>query len=70
MIEAVAKRSVLIRQEPLSNGKRKDIMSRRGEKIKLTEEEAIKFWGALDLSDVDQKKLVKIAKQQGFKRRI
>lgn len=70
MIEAVATKSVLIRQEPLSNGKRKDIMSKRGEKIKLTEEEAVKFWGALDLPDADQKKLMKIAKQQGFKRRI
>jgi hypothetical protein len=69
MIEAIATRSVLIRQER-REGKKVDVSTRRGEKIKLTEEEAIKFWGALDLTDKDKKSLQAYAKKEGIKRRI
>lgn len=69
MIEAIATRSILIRQERI-NGQKKDITTKRGEKIKLSEEEAVKFWGALDLKDSDKKSLLKFAKQNGIKRKI
>lgn len=69
MIEAVATRSILIRQDRI-NGVKKDITTKRGEKIKLSEEEAVKFWGALDLKDSDKKTLLKFAKQNGIKRKI
>jgi hypothetical protein len=70
MITAVATKSVLIKQELLPGGKRKDIFTKRGEKINLTEEEAIMFWGALDLKEADKKSLLKLAKSQGYKRVI
>jgi len=69
MIEAIATRSVLIRQDRVA-GVKKDVTTKRGEKIKLSEEEAIKFWGALDLKESDQKTLMKYAKQNGIKRKI
>jgi len=59
----------LIRQD-LKEGKRVDVRTVKGKKINLTEEEAIKFWGVLDLSDEQKKKLNTIAKRDGYKRRV
>ncbi len=70
MITAIATKSVLIKQELLANGKKKDICTKRGEKINLTEEEAIMFWGALDIKESDKKNLLRMAKNQGYKRVI
>jgi hypothetical protein len=70
MIEAIATRSILIRQERVNGGEKKDIKTKRGEKVRLSEEEAIKFWGALDLKEADKKSLLKFAKQNGIKRKI
>jgi hypothetical protein len=71
MITAIATRSFLLKQEELSNGLRKDVMTKRGEKIQLTEKEAIMFWGGIKISDDKKaKELVKLGKQQGWKRRI
>ncbi|HMJ67592.1 MAG TPA: hypothetical protein VK508_01790 [Cyclobacteriaceae bacterium] len=68
-MEVIAKRAVLIRQD-LKEGKRVDVRTVKGKKINLTEEEAIKFWGVLDLSDEQKKKLNTIAKRDGYKRRV
>ncbi len=70
MITAIATRSILLKQEETEGGNKKDIKTKKGEKITLTEREAIQNWGALKLSDKDQKSLLAIAKNQGIKRRI
>ena len=69
MIEAIATRNVLIRQERVGNVK-KDVSTKRGEKIKLSEEDAIKFWGALEIKENDKKSLLKFARQNGVKRKV
>lgn len=69
MIVATATRSILIRQDRV-NGVKKDITTKRGEKVQLTEEEAVKFWGALDLKESDKKSLLRFAKANGIKRKI
>jgi hypothetical protein len=69
-MNVVPKRSFLVRQEEVEGGKRKDVLAKKGEKINLTEKEAIKFWGALDLSEADKKKLLNISKTYGHKRLV
>lgn len=70
MIEAIATRSVLMRQESVGDGKKKDILTQRGKKMKITEEDAIKFYGAFKFSDADSKKLLAISKRDKIKRVI
>lgn len=70
MIQAIAKKSFLLRQEEIGGGKRKDINTVRGEKIQVSEREAIRFFGGLEISETDTKKLVRISKDQGIKRVI
>lgn len=75
MNEYVATRNFLVRQEDAKHPKtgariKRDIKAKKGEKIKLSEKEAIIFWGGLDLNEETQKRLLKIAKAEGFKRKI
>lgn len=70
IMKVIPKRSFLVRQEDLEGGKKKDIVAKKGEKIEMSEKEAIKFWGVLDLSDSDKKKLNTIAKAQKLTRRV
>lgn len=63
-------RSFLMRQEDVEGGKRKDIIAKKGVKMEMTEQEAVKFWGGLDLSDDDKKKLLKVSKAQKISRVI
>jgi hypothetical protein len=65
-----AKRSFLVKQDELEGGKKKDVKAIKGQKINLTEKEAIKFWGALDLTEADKKKLMPIARSNGYKRLV
>ena len=66
----IPKRNFLVRQDELEGGKKKDVKATKGEKINLTEKEAIKFWGALDLTEADRKKLMPIARANGYKRLV
>jgi hypothetical protein len=70
MITAIAKRSILVKQEETGGGKRKDVYSKKGEKMQLTEKEAIMYWGAFQFNEKDQKSLLAIAKKDGVKRKI
>ncbi len=70
MITAIAKRQVLLRQEEIGGGKKKDIHTKKGEKMQLTEKEAIQFYGAFDFDEKTKKSLLGIAKTQGIKRKI
>lgn len=65
----LAKKEVLVRQV-LKDGKRVDIKTKRGQKIDLNEEDAIRIWGALDLTDEQKKKLLAASKLNGYRRRI
>ena len=69
-MKVVAKRSFLVRQEDVEGGKKKDVIAQKGQRIEMTEKEAIKFWGSLDLSDADKKKLLAVSKSQGYKRLV
>lgn len=70
MIKAIAKKSILVRQDELPDGKKRDVMSKKGEKMELSEKEAIMLWGAFQYDEKDQKKLLQVAKQAGYKRKI
>jgi hypothetical protein len=68
MITAIPKRTFLAGQEYTENGKTKDIIAKKGEKMQFNEREAIKYWGSLQFTEADQKKLLALAKQQNLKR--
>lgn len=66
----IPKRSFLVRQDDVEGGGKKDVVAKKGIKINLTEREAVRFWGSLDLSEADKKKLLPIARQNGYKRLV
>ena len=66
----VPKKTFLLRQEEVEGGKKKDVIAKKGVKIEMSEKEAIQFWGGLDLNEKDQKRLLAVAKAQGYKRKI
>lgn len=67
MINAVAKRTFLLKQEELPNGKKKDVLANRGERITLSEKDAIKFYGGLQFTDKDAKMLGAMANKPNNK---
>ena len=69
-MKVIPTRNFLVRQEDQEGGKRKDVIAKKGEKIEMSEKEAIKFWGILDLSEADKKKLNLIARTQKLTRRV
>lgn len=69
-MQVTAKRTFLVRQDEVEGGKKKDVIATKGQKINLSEKEAIRFWGALDLSDADKRKLMPISKANGYKRLV
>lgn len=69
-MQVTAKRTFLVRQDEVEGGKKKDVIATKGQKINLSEKEAIKFWGALDLTDADKKRLMPIAKANSHKRLV
>lgn len=70
MINAVAKRTFLMGQEILDGGQKKDIIAHRGERLRLNERDAIKFYGALKFKREDEDTLQRIAKTQKLNRII
>jgi hypothetical protein len=69
-MKVIPKKTFLVRQEDSEGGKKKDIVAKKGVAIEFTEKEAVKFWGSLDLKDVDKKKLLSVAKSAGYKRLV
>jgi len=69
-MKVIPKKTFLVRQDDLEGGKKKDVIARRGVKMEMTEKEAIKFWGGLELDEADKKKLLKMAKEQKISRVI
>lgn len=63
MVTVIPKRNFLVRQE-MKDDQLKDIVAKKGERIMLSEQEAIKFWGSLDIKETDKKKLMAVSKAQ------
>jgi len=69
MIQVVAKKSILLRQDKVG-GKTKDTYTKKGEKISVSEEDAIRCWGAFDFTEAQQKSLLALSKRDKLKRVI
>lgn len=69
-MKAIPKRTFLLRQEIGDGGVKKDIIARKGEKIEVTEKEAVRFFGSFDLDDKEKKRLTMVAKQQKYTRLV
>jgi hypothetical protein len=68
MIKVIPNRTFLLKQTDLDGGKKKDVLAKKGERIEVSEREAVKFWSAFDLTDEQKKKLLPLAKQNGWTR--
>lgn len=74
-MNVVATRTFLVRQVDAKHPKtgvriKKDVIAKKGEKVEISDEEAIKFWGGLDIPEAEKKRLLKVSKQEGFRRLI
>lgn len=69
-MKVVSKRDFLLRQEDVEGGKKKPVYAKKGQMVDVTEKEAIAFWGSLDIKDQEKKRLMGIAKQNGYRRRV
>lgn len=67
---AIPLRNFLVRQDDVEGGGKKDVIATRGVRINLSEREVVKFWGSLDLSEADKKKLMPIARKNDYKRLV
>lgn len=66
-LKLVPNRSILLRQEELGDGKKKDVYTVKGKAIEVTEREAIEFWGAFENKmpeDVKKKLLARSKKAE------
>lgn len=69
-MKVTPKRTFLVGQKVLEGGKRQDIIAHRGVPVDLSDEQVIKFWGALNLTDEQKKKYLAIAKRQKYLRTV
>jgi hypothetical protein len=72
MVTAIPKRTFLAGQEFTESGKTKDIIAHKGQKMEFTERDAIKYWGALQFNEKDEKRLLAMskAKNSGLRRSV
>lgn len=59
-MKVIPKRTFLLRQDELENGKKKDVILKEGVKAEVTDKEAVRFAGYFDFDESDKKKLKKI----------
>ena len=69
-MKVIPKRNFLVRQDDVEGGGKKDVVASRGQRMEMTEREAVKFWGALELSDAEKKRLMSVSRQNGYKRLV
>jgi hypothetical protein len=69
-MKVIPKRNFLVRQDDVEGGGKKDVYATKGVRTEMTEKEAVKFWGALEIPDADKKKLLQAAKKNGYKRLV
>lgn len=70
MVTAISKRNFLLRQDYIAGNRKKDVIAKRGEKLQLSEHDAIKFWGALHFDEKTQKSLIAFSKSNKIKRDV
>lgn len=62
----IPNRAILLRQEDIGDGKKKDVHTVKGKPIEVTDREAIEFWGAFENKmpeDVKKKLLIRSKNQ-------
>jgi hypothetical protein len=70
-MDLVPKRTFLFKQNELEGGKKKDVIAKQGVLLKgVTEREAVKFWGSFELDDNQKKKLIGLARANGWTRLV
>lgn len=62
-MKAIPTKTFLLRQDELEGGKKKDVIAKKGVKIEVTDREAASFYGILQLSEEDKKKLITRSRQ-------
>lgn len=70
-MDLVPNRTFLFKQVEIEGGKKKDVIAKKGELLKgVTEREAVKFWSSFDFKEEQKKKLLHLAKQNGWTRTL
>lgn len=68
-MDLVPNRTFLFKQVELEGGRKKDVVARKGEMLKgVSEREAVKFWSCFDFKEDQKKKLLNLAKANGWAR--
>jgi len=67
-MKVIPNRSFLVRQDDVEGGGKKDVFAKAGQKMEMSEREAVKFWGSLNLSDSEKKTLNIVARKNGYTR--
>jgi len=62
-MKVIPKKTFLLRQDEVEGGKKKDVIAKKGVKIEVTDREAAKFFGILEMTEEDKKKLITKSKQ-------
>lgn len=62
-MKVTPKKNFLLRQVELSDGKKKDVIAKKGEKIEVSDKEAAAFYSLFEFSEEDKKKLLTRARQ-------
>ena len=57
-MKVIPKKTFLLRQDEVEGGKKRDVIAKKGVKIEVTDREAAKFFGILEISEEDKKKLI------------
>lgn len=69
-MKVIPKRNFLVRQDDVEGGGKKDVIAKKGVRMDMSEREAVRFWGALELNEAEKKKLLPIARSNGYKRLV
>lgn len=69
-MKVIPKRSFLVRQTDLEGGKKKDVYATKGVRMEMSEEEAVRFYGSLELNDADKKKLQALSRTGKYRRLV
>lgn len=68
-MDLVPNRTFLFKQIEQEGGKKKDVIAKKGELLKgVSEREAVKFWTCFDFKEEQKKKLLNLAKANGWTR--
>jgi len=62
-MKVIPKKDFLLRQVELENGKKKDVVAKRGVKIEVSDKEAALFFGLFEFDEADKKKLIVRSRQ-------